>query len=129
MIRPSDRPGLARARPPATAEERLEQLHAELDRLTRPLAKCSPSIDPQEAQAARLYQVAFHASGLSGRAAAERIQRDERMHREYLRGSRAVPLDCVLRLPKSARHAFLREWLALEKELDSESPESQRGAA
>lgn len=107
-------------------DERLAELHRQLDEIVRPLAKCpSAAADESEVRAARLYRAAFLQSGLSGRGAAERMKRDERSHRDYMSGARAVPIDAVLRLPRAARVAFVREFVATEEE----APESQLRSA
>jgi hypothetical protein len=122
----SDRPGLARIAPPATSEERLEQLHAEIDRLVRAElpAEC-------ESRAGRIYRVGFEASGMSGHEFARTIKRNERMHRMYARGVEAsATLECILRMPRRSQIAILRELASIVRESSDEAEEnSARGAA
>lgn len=120
-------PGLARTSPPASTDQRLEALHAEIDRLVRSALPPTES----ETRAGRIYRLGFEASGMSGHEFARTIRRNERMHRMYARGVEAsATLECILRMPRRSQLAILRELASIVRELPDDAEEnSARGAA
>lgn len=92
----------------------LAQLRADVDALTRPLAKClAPSRrELSEDRATGAFRLAIRAAGLSQRAAARRLGVCDRVVRDWLDGARALPAWAPGALPIEGQIAYARAFTA-----------------
>lgn len=87
-----------------------KSLREKLDELSRPrMAKCpAPSLEElSQNRAAAAFHAGVEASGMSQRALARRLRRDERTLRDWGDGSRVVPVWALCALPRDGQVAAL----------------------